>query len=279
MAEVLYNEERHEYTLDGEVVPSVTQLAQKFVGMDTSWFEAHPEYAEMGTKIHNELASYFEQGSKMTEDDFTEEKGKVMARALSRAPEIQTEALVYNTKYKYAGTADIVSIKDGKCLAIVDWKTGAHINKLYCRCQLSLYYLALKEMGVDVSETKLVVITPEQTSFFDPFSWAEMQNLLADFTPEDEIAKRISDLETNMSELSFAVEQYEECKKELKELLSKGFVDTNTRKFNGEYFTFAYVPASTRKTLDQKKVEEALGDLTDYMKETPVAATVRIKEI
>ena len=276
MADIQYNEERHEYTLDGEIVPSVTQLAQRFSGYDTTWLQAHPEFAEAGTEIHNELAEYYAPGST---SELVSEKAKTMSMCLLRDPRIQPEVLVYNTKYKYAGTADIVVMEGNRCLSIFDWKTGTHNNNLYCRCQLSLYYLALKEMGVDVSTTKLAIITPEGAHAFEPFTWAEMQGLLADFSPDENVAKKIAILERDLDELSYYVKEYEDRKNELKEILSKGFEDTKTRKYNGEHFMFTFVPKSTRKSLDQKKVAEALGDTSEYMKETEVAATVRIKEI
>ena len=276
MAEILYDEEKHEYTLDGEVVPSVTQLAQKFSGYDTTWLKAHPEYAEEGTEIHNELAAYYAPGS---DTELVSEKARNMSMCLVRDPRIQPEVLVYNTKYKYAGTADIVVMEGKRCLAIFDWKSGVHNNNLYCRCQLSLYYLALEDMGVDMKTTRLAIITPEGMHVFKPFSWAEMQGLLADYSPDEDVAKKIAVLERRLDELSPYVDTYEDCKNELKEILSKGFEDTKTRKFNGEHFMFTFIPKTTRKSLDQKKVEETLGDLTDYMKESEVAATVRIKEI
>ena len=51
-----YNEELHQYTLDGDIVPSVTELAKKFSGLNTEWLEKHPEFAERGTIMHNQLA-------------------------------------------------------------------------------------------------------------------------------------------------------------------------------------------------------------------------------
>ena len=249
MAEILYNEEKHEYTLNGEIVPSVTELARKFTGYDTAWLEKHPEFAEVGTEID---------------------------------PRFQTEVLVYNEKQKYAGTADVVVIEGKRCLTIIDWKTGAHINKLYCRCQLSLYYLAIKEMGIDVSTTKLCVVTPQEMFAFEPFTWAEMQNLLADFAPTDESAKQIAELEDIMDKLTPYVEQYDDCKERLKKLLSEGFEDTNTRRYNGEHFSFTYVPATTRKSFDSCMARQIINDDEAYeacFKQSPVSASVRIKEI
>ena len=282
MAEILYDEEKHEYTLDGEKVPSVTELAQKFTGLDTTWFKAHTEYAEAGTEIHNELAAYYAPKSKMKESDLTTEKAKCMCGCLLKDPRIQPEVLVYNTQYKYAGTADIVVMEGNRCLTIIDWKTGTHNNKLYCRCQLSLYYLALKDMGVDVSTTKLCIITPEGMHAFDPFTWAEMNALLADFVPKDEIAKKIAKLEDVMDRLTPYVEQYEDCKQQLKEILSKGFEDTKTRKYNGEHFCFSYVPATTRKSFDSSMARQIINDDEAYeacFKQSAVSASVRIKEI
>lgn len=277
--ELLYDNDLHQYTLDGKIVPSVTELAKKFSGMDTTWLEQHPEYAERGTEAHNELADYFVPGSTMALEDLKSDAAKEMSQWLVREDTFQNEVLVYNTKYGYAGTVDLINIVDGKCKMIVDWKTGTHNNKLYCRCQLSLYYLALKEMGVDVSETGMCIITPEGPIYFEPFSWTEMQGLLADFAPTGDVAKEIAELENKMNELVSFVAEYDDCKERLKELLSKGFEDTQTRRFNGEHFSFTYVPATKRKSLDQTKVAAELGDLEPYMKESTVSASVRIKEI
>ena len=60
--------------------------------------------------------------------------------------------------------------------------------------------------------------------------------------------------------------------------LSLGYTMLDLR-IDGEHLMFTFIPKSTRRSLDQKKVAEALGDTSEYMKETEVAATVRIKEI
>lgn len=278
--QILYNETDHTYFVNGKQFVSVTELAQTLTDYDTTWLKAHPEYAERGTKIHNELAEFFAPNSDMNSDDLSEDAG-FLARRIDRSPMIQTEVLVYNKKHEYAGTVDLVKIdkETKKCLAIVDWKTGDHVNKLYCRCQLSLYYLAMKEMGFDMSETKLYVITPLNNTLVEPFSWTEMTGLRADYEPSQDESDLIELLEQELAELEPSVEQYNEIQQRLKSVLNHGFERTNTRRFTGKNYLFTYVPGSTRKSLDKDKVQEQLGNLDDYMKESTVSPSIRIKQI
>ena len=91
-----YDNENHVYTWNGERIPSITELAKKFSKMDTSWLEAHPEYAERGTEIHNELAEYFAEGSTMRLEDLKDEKSRKIAERIMRNKKWQSEVIVHN---------------------------------------------------------------------------------------------------------------------------------------------------------------------------------------
>ena len=281
MPEVLYNNELHEYTIDGKVVPSVTQLVKKFLKLDTSWLEAHPEYAERGTRIHNELADYFRGLSEvkdLSEDAYT-------LAAYVGTPDtacIQSEVLLWNVTNGYAGTADLVKINKNKGIDwIVDFKTGEHLNKKYCRVQLSLYRLALIDMGLDAKDANLLVINPNGVSNFEPMSWEQIEALLKDdFVPDEDQAKQLSRLESRLNMLRPFKDEYDELEKQLRTLMLEMFEKTNTSKYSSSEYAFSYAPASVRKSLDTTRVKETLGDrVEDFMKETTIAATVRIKPI
>lgn len=281
MPEVLYNNELHEYTIDGKVVPSVTQLVKKFLKLDTSWLEAHPEYAERGTRIHNELADYFRGLSEVK--DLSEDAYALAAYV--GTPDttcIQSEVLLWNVTNGYAGTADLVKVNKNKGIDwIVDFKTGEHLNKKYCRVQLSLYRLALMDMGLDAKDANLLVINPNGVSNFEPMSWEQIEALLKDdFVPDEDQAKQVNRLESRLNMLRPFKDEYDELEKQLRTLMLEMFEKTNTSKYSSSEYAFSYAPASVRKSLDTTRVKETLGDrVEDFMKETTIAATVRIKPI
>ena len=129
MANIEYNEELHQYKIDGEIVPSVTELAKQFSGLNTEWLEKHPEYAERGTVMHNQLAEYYKDGKMPTDP-----KAVAITELLAPAGNQQVEVLVYNTTLKYAGTIEML-VMDGKvCKALIDFKSGENGNKRYSSC-------------------------------------------------------------------------------------------------------------------------------------------------
>lgn len=279
MANIEYNEELHQYKIDGEIVPSVTELAKQFSGLNTDWLEKHPEYAERGTVMHNQLADYYKGGELPTDP-----KAVAITEMIAPAKNQQVEVLVYNATLKYAGTVDML-VMDGKvCKALIDFKSGENGNKRYYRCQLSLYLWALSDMGVDVSGTKMYIVTPGGVESFDPLFWDEMKSMCDDMAskvdPDDKDLLEIEDLEEQIAVLAPYVQKYDEYKKTLNEKLSAMFVKTGTRKYMGSSYRFSYTPESTRITFDSKLARLMLGDeACKCDKETKVAGTVRMTEI
>lgn len=280
MANVEYNEELHQYKIDGEIVPSVTELAKKFSGLNTEWLEKHPEFAERGTVMHNQLAEYYKDGT-MPADP----KAVAITELVLKADNQQVEVLVYNEKLKYAGTVDMLVMDGSKCVALIDFKSGEHGNKRYYNCQLSLYLLALQDMGVDISETKMFIVTPSGAQIFAPMSWEDMQDLavgdlVTKVDPEDNDLQAIEDLEQRIAELAPYVQSYNELSQQLKEKLTAKFTETGTKKYVGSFYRFSMTPESTRVTFDTKKARLLLGDKAQECEtETRVSGSIRMTEI
>lgn len=269
-----YNEEKHEYTLNGKVVPSVTELAKQFSGLDTTWLQAHPEFAERGTIMHNQLADWFANGTEPTD-----EKAINIANQLVRDTDKQEcEVLVYNEELGYAGTADMV-VRDGKkVLAIIDFKSSDNTstrNRNYYTCQLNLYRLALKNMGADVSTAQMLVINPVAQHYVPVMTWESMQEL-QNIDPLDD---DLSDLEEEMAQLEGAHARYEEIKAELTEKL-KAKYDGQPGVAGGVYYTFSCSAPGQRKTFDQNKAKELIDNdeaFESCYRVSNVAPSVRIK--
>ena len=150
MAELQFNEERHEYTLGGVVLPSVTTIisAVGLYDFDHVSAETLRIAAERGTIVHTcielyelgeldessidpELAGYFESYLKMKEAGLLPERPSAI------------EKRIYSEKYKYAGTLDQMFADDW----INDIKTG--LPGAEHGLQLSAYWLALHENITD----------------------------------------------------------------------------------------------------------------------------------
>lgn len=142
--ELQFDEERHEYSVNGRVIPSVTQIISAvglyefdFVSRETLAVAAERgrivhqciEWYERGeldeSSIDPELSGYFKAWLRVRKENFMPKPDELEMR-------------VYSKKYGYAGTLDMLLGHDGW---INDHKTGqkdpAH------GLQLSAYWLAL----------------------------------------------------------------------------------------------------------------------------------------
>lgn len=275
MNPIEYNEEKHEYTLDGVVVPSVTQLAKQFSGLDTTWLEAHPEFAERGTIMHNQLAEYFIKGTEPTDEKALD----IISRLeIDYNKQYDCEVLVYNRTLKYAGTADMI-VRDGKkILAIIDFKSSDNTstrNRNYYTCQLNLYRLALGDMGADVSTVQLYIVNPITQHYVPIVSWEDMQAMAEKDPLDDELAG----LEEELASLEGAHARYEEVKAEIVEKL-KAKYDGKTGNATGVYYDFSCSPATQRKTFDQARAKAIINNddaFESCFRTSNVSPSVRIK--
>ena len=274
---VIYDPEAHLYEMDGQVMASVTTLAKRFAKMDTSWLEAHPEFAERGTVIHNELSAYYD--GKIDLVDLSPIAQEIAGQCIADGTQ-QTEVLVVNPVKQYAGTVDMVFIKDGKCSKIVDFKSGTSVNMKYYICQLNLYRLALIEMGVDCTGVEMLIINPEKTIKIPLKSWEECKNISAGYEPDEETALKIEQCETELEALETYVNRYNAVKEYLQELLKEKMAAADAKSFIGNTYSYSYVAGSTRKSLDTALAKKKLGDAYEScIKETTTKPSLRMTKI
>ncbi len=162
-----YDDAKHKYTLDGQVVPSVTQTIDAAGLIDrTGWTE---EARERGTAVHalvnqfcvgricgtgpgilaieKPLCDYYEQFLRFTDTcDFRP---------------IYSERVVYSLKHQYAGTLDLYGILRGKP-TIIDVKTGG--APAWALEQMGLYSICCREMKMPVSQVACLELTPKKFS-------------------------------------------------------------------------------------------------------------------
>lgn len=158
-----FNEEKHEYSVNGEKVPSVSEIlaplsADRYGGLNTITLQ---EAARRGRAVH-ELTEAIDFGMDISEEmDAVEFEAYVDAYYLflieHEVEWLKSEEIVgyylsgcYRTEDEpplYAGTIDRFGWVDGK-LAVVDFKTYASMStdaQMAASCQTALYAECLQD--------------------------------------------------------------------------------------------------------------------------------------
>lgn len=154
MAKLLFFDDGHRYTVDGEEVPSVSELT-RFLTREL--YEDIPEFAltnaaSRGTAVHKATEVLDKYGSVECDDDVAGFVEAYVAYTRDNSPDWEKiEWSVCNDKL-YAGTVDRYGIVDG-APTLIDIKTTSRItglHKVLYTAQLNLYRLAvLKEKPVE----------------------------------------------------------------------------------------------------------------------------------
>lgn len=143
---IAFDADTHTYTVDGVVIPSVTEIC-RFLHYEAAYAdkESRDRAARRGTAVH-EATALIDYGEEVEVDN--EILGYVQAwRAFKRdyhVDVIEIERVVFGNVYvddkphPLCGTLDRVVEIEGKRY-ILDIKTGSKINKLALQAQLSAY--------------------------------------------------------------------------------------------------------------------------------------------
>ncbi len=158
LPELEFEDKTHTYTLDGIVIPSVSEIMEplskeKYKGISESTLN---KAAEKGTAVHNSIENYI----KFEIDDVPpEHRGYFDAFLdwckLYKPDVVESELKIYHKLLKYGGTIDILAYIDG-VLTLIDIKTTSVLSDMTCGVQLEAYTQALKSLGIAV-ERKLIL--------------------------------------------------------------------------------------------------------------------------
>ena len=193
-----FDHEKHEYRVDGKLVPSVTQLC-RFLNYDTAT-EARPwlrdAAADRGTRVHAYTAA-LDYGEILAADEIDEDC-RPYVEAYQRflrdlQPEwLDVERIVASTfsfssmpatgTYPFAGTVDRYGLIDGKPV-VLDIKTGAKLNHAYCAAQLFLYSWALAEWDDSDDEViwpKPLVLQLKKDGLYTLYDMSDMPGDIAE---------------------------------------------------------------------------------------------------
>lgn len=268
---LIYNDDTHSYHYGDVILKSVTEIASEICNINKKYFSARA--AADGTDVHTELARYYDPKDSFSSEDFTIDKAAAMALWLKAEPTFLTEVIVHNKEYNYAGTIDLVSICGNRVSEIVDFKSGS-VNRKYCTIQLSLYKLALENMGYDCSDCRCRVISPKGIAIIEPISWDEIWKLApSELEPTD----LVNELERRLALLLPYYVEYKEVEEAFRIAVQEQLVSAGATKYSGELFDVSYVAPSVRVGLDTARLKTERPDIYEaYIKETNVSGTVKL---
>lgn len=147
-----FSEEGHVYTLDGEVLPSVTQVMEPLSRHEYARVDAWTldRAASRGTAVHGAIETYIKYGIYDVDPDHRGYMDGFIGWWHTQCPEpVGSEVRVYHELYRYAGTVDLLCMLDGK-LMMVDFKTTSKLSEKNVRVQLEAYAQALRSHGVSI---------------------------------------------------------------------------------------------------------------------------------
>ena len=141
MAQLLFFDEGHKYTLDGEELPSVSQLT-RFISReiygDVGQFNLD-RAAERGTAVHKATELLDKYGkAEIDEDIMPYLQAYICFRKEHKCEWQKIEYATHHPNNLYAGTRDRVGTVDGH-LVVLDIKTSSTIQKPLYTAQLNLY--------------------------------------------------------------------------------------------------------------------------------------------
>ena len=295
-----FNEEKHEYTLNGKTLISVTQLMRKHnlaPSYDNVSQEVLQAKAERGTLIHKEIEEYNTE----KKIGFTEELGNYIQYIQEHKVD------VINSEYKVnndivAGTIDLICIEDNKNI-VADLKTTYQLHKEAVSWQLSIYaYLywmswESKELAKKDYETmigkayhfekdsKLNVVEIKLKPFEEIEKLMECERkgeiYKQELVIQDNKLMELADLETYITSLEEKVKQAKEQQANLKNALMDEMEKQNLKSFENDRLKLTYVAPSQRNStkVDTKTLKEKYPNVYDELvttSTTEVSRSLRI---
>ena len=147
MANLIFYDQGHIYKLDGETIPSVSELT-RFISREI--YGTVSQYtldnaASRGTKVHKLCEALDKYGEIECPEDISGYVKAYVAFLREHKPEWKyIEKPIYHTTRLYAGTIDRYGTISGK-RALVDIKTSHKIQKPLYTAGQNLYRMALRE--------------------------------------------------------------------------------------------------------------------------------------
>ena len=288
-----FDEAKHEYTLDGKKLISVTQLMQKhglapsYAGVSTDVLNAK---AERGSLIHKEIEDYIKE----KKVGFTPELSNFIDFIKKNEYRVEGSEKRVNNDI-VAGTIDLIIDCYGLPI-IADIKTNAQLHHEAVSWQLSIYlwlYLDYDKREPDsnwddykgqafhfnnAGGLHVVDIPLKPVEEIEKLMECERKGEIykcevKEVDVDDNQIQQIAELEQLIKNLDKQVKEAKAKQDELKSALLQEMESRGLKSFEKGGLKITYVAATTRQTLDSKAIKEEYPVIYEaYLKETEVKA-------
>lgn len=281
-----FNEEKHEYTLDGKKLISVTQLMQKhglapsYAGVSTEVLNAK---AERGSLIHKEIEDFNKKG----EIGFTDEMAQYKAFIEKNNVRVKASELQLHNDI-VAGTCDLILNYGDGCNVIADIKTTYTLHLESVSWQLSIYAYLTQNPTIKKGQAfhfnkdgklNVVDIPLKPMEEIERLMECERNGEIYKYEVaiNDDQIMEIAELEELIKMLDGQVKAAKQKQDELKGALLQEMESRGLKSFEKGNLKITYVAPSTRATLDSKAIKEQYPAIYEAnLKTTEIKASLKI---
>lgn len=165
MAQLLFYDDEHRYELDGEILPSVSEILRfmsREIYGDISQYRLD-NAADRGTRIHKACEVLDKYGTVEADEETAPYIRAYIKFRKEHAIEWQEiEKAIYHPELRYAGTLDRYGNVDGTT-AIVDIKSSYRLYKPLAKAQLNGYDMAQETRNLPVDKLYILHLKPDAT--------------------------------------------------------------------------------------------------------------------
>ena len=286
-SKVIFDPSNHTYWLDGKELKGITGVLSRRI-FKNKYKDVNSEVlfraATRGTNIHNECEMYDSLGIL---PESVEGQNYIKLCDSYKLKVVASEFIVSDNE-NYASAIDkVVETEEGE-IDLIDIKTTYSLDKEYVSWQLSIYkYFFELQTGLKVSFLHAIWLRGDVSELIeveDKGSENVIRLLECDlndtefFSPTFSNETELIRVESELVELEKMIKYYEEQKKRLSEDFVKNMEANGIKKFENEYLTITYVPATFTDRFDTAKFKELQPMLyKEFLTVSPRKASVRIK--
>lgn len=165
MGDLAFSEKGHIYTVNGEQIPSVSELCRflhREIYKDAPKWQVEAA-AERGNAVHKGAEALDKAGTAAIAEEYLPYLSAYKSFLLDYNPSWDMiEQAMYHPEHRYAGTVDRYGQLGGEAV-LVDIKTTYTVYKPLCRAQLNLYRFVLIARGFPVHKMYILHLKRDGT--------------------------------------------------------------------------------------------------------------------